>query len=223
MSIPENSVLVNEAKVLQVRELTPSTYVLRFDKNDMNYKAGQYITLGLPDNYDSREYSIYSAENSPYLEVIIKEIDDGKVSRQLKRVKEGNTVRLDGPFGFFTLEKKFIENSKVLLVASGTGISPFHSYVGSYPELDYTLLHGIRYHDEAYEREFYEKGRYIACTSGDDKGDYAGRVTDYIKENPLDKDTQVYLCGNCNMIYDVFDILNNQGFPTSQIHTEVYF
>ena len=92
----------------------------------MNFKAGQYITLGLPDDYESREYSIYSAENSPFLEVLIKEIDEGKVSKQLKRVKEGETVRLDGPFGFFTLERKFIENSKILLIASGTGISPFH-------------------------------------------------------------------------------------------------
>jgi NAD(P)H-flavin reductase len=77
MSIPENSVLVNEAKILQVRNLTPSTYVLRFEKNEMNFKAGQYITLGLPDDYESREYSIYSPADKDYLQVLIKEVEEG--------------------------------------------------------------------------------------------------------------------------------------------------
>jgi ferredoxin--NADP+ reductase/benzoate/toluate 1,2-dioxygenase reductase subunit len=49
------------------------------------------------------------------------------------------------------------------------------------------------------------------------------RVTDYMAENPINPDTLCYLCGNCDMIYDVFDILEKQGIKSTNIFTEVYF
>lgn len=223
MSLVENSVTLKESKVLEVRELTSSTYVLRIEKNNLSFKAGQYITLGHPEDFETREYSIYSGENDPYLEVLIREIDSGIVSRQLKDLKPGEKVKIDGPFGFFNLDDSIRQHKKVVLIASGTGISPFRSYVRSYQDLDYTLLHGIRYAEEQYEKSNYNPSCYVACVSGEKGGNYHGRVTNYLKENPVDLDAHIYLCGNCNMIYDAYDILNQQGFPTAQIHTEVYF
>jgi ferredoxin--NADP+ reductase/benzoate/toluate 1,2-dioxygenase reductase subunit len=32
-----------------------------------------------------------------------------------------------------------------------------------------------------------------------------------------------YLCGNCDMIHDVFDILEKQGVNSDNVFTEVYF
>ena len=65
--------------------------------------------------------------------------------------------------------------------------------------------------------------RYKLCTSRDQQGDFNGRVTDYLKQKSLDSDTLVYLCGNCDMIYDVYDLLTSRGFPSGNIKTEVYF
>ena len=53
--------------------------------------------------------------------------------------------------------------------------------------------------------------------------DFKGRVTDYLKDIDFSQDTNAFLCGNCDMIYDVFDMLQDRGLPTTQIHTEVYF
>jgi ferredoxin--NADP+ reductase/benzoate/toluate 1,2-dioxygenase reductase subunit len=95
--------------------------------------------------------------------------------------------------------------------------------VGTYAGLDYQLLHGVRYAFEAYERHHYDKKRHILCTTRDDEGDFKGRVTDYLRQMPLESEPLVYLCGNCDMIYDVYDYLTAQGFPSGSIKTEVYF
>lgn len=210
-------------KVLQIRDLTDTTYVLRFSRNNMSFVPGQHIVLGIPGDNQTREYSIYSSVEQDYLEVIIKEVEDGIVSRKLHRIKEGDFVYVDGPFGFFSLDEAIIHKQKYLFIATGTGIAPFHSMIGSYPELNYKLLHGVRFADEAYEKFFYNEDKYTLCTSGDSKGDFDGRVTDYLMANEVDPDTLVYLCGNCEMIYEVYDLLTSRGFDSDQIRTEVYF
>lgn len=220
---PDTISYMKPFRIQSIKNLTGSTYILQVDKHDMSFTPGQHIALGIPKDRENREYSIYSPSHAPYLQVLIKEVKEGDVSIKLHQIRSGFEVSLEGPFGFFTLPENNIHRHKFLFVATGTGIAPFHSMVGSYSEFDYKLLHGVRYAKEAYEKEFYEEDRYILCTSKDDRGDYQGRVTDYIKNNPVDSNTLVYLCGNSNMIYDVYDILSAQGFNTNHIFTEVYF
>ena len=212
-----------EFPVQQVRDLTNSAYVLRFNKNEMKFKPGQYITLGLEGDTEVREYSVYSPDNVDYLEVLIKEVSNGRVSRQLRNCNQGDKLKFEGPFGYFTIDKEDIYTKKFLFVATGTGISPFHSIVGSYSGLDYTIIHGVRYGNEAYESETYDSSRYTLCTSRDNKGHFYGRVTDYLLQNEFDKKSLVYICGNSHMIDEVFKILETQGFETNQFHAEVYF
>jgi ferredoxin/flavodoxin---NADP+ reductase len=209
-------------RLKQVRQLTPEAYVLRFDRNEINFRAGQHITLGIPGNNQVREYSIYSTEQDASLEVLIKEVDSGLVSRQLRKLIPGELLEVDGPFGYFTIAAQDLQR-KFLFVGTGTGIAPFRSMAGSYPALDFSVLHGVRYATESYERHHFPHDRYTLCTSRDDQGNFRGRVTDYLKQKSLDFDTLVYLCGNCDMIYDVYDLLTSRGFPSGNIKTEVYF
>jgi ferredoxin/flavodoxin---NADP+ reductase len=211
-------------KVRSTRELTPSAYVLQFDRNNIPFRAGQHILLGKKGDLQAREYSVYSAEQDDFFEVLIKEVKEGLVSKQLKRLKPGEPVNFENPVGYFILKAEDIPSRKFLFIASGTGIAPFHSFVRSYPGLDYRLLHGIRYADEAYEKHAYHKERLVLCTSRDKKGDFHGRVTDYLKQNPLkDKNTLCYFCGNCEMIHEAYDILLKQGVPSENLFAEVYF
>jgi len=211
-------------KVRSIRELTPSAYVLQFDRTNTPFRAGQHILLGKRDDIQAREYSIYSAEQDDFYEVLIKEVQEGLVSKQLRDVKPGEPLNYENPVGYFVLQDDNINKRKYLFIASGTGIAPFHSFVKSYPDLDYKLLHGIRYADEAYDKEVYDKDRLILCTSRDKKGDYHGRVTDYLKENPIeDKNILCYFCGNCEMIHEAYDILLKQGVPSENLFAEVYF
>lgn len=210
-------------KVTAVRHLTSSTYVVRMEKKGMQFRAGQNINVGLAGDTEKRDYSIYSAENDDFIEILVKEVDEGLVSKKLKKLKPGNLLEVEGPFGFFTINEDDKLSKKFLFIASGTGISPFHSITKSYPGLNFVLLHGVRNADETYEKEQYPFGRYKSCLSKDKKGDFHGRVTDYLRQNPVSHDTLCYLCGNVNMIYDSFDILKEQGVPSGNLHAEVYF
>ena len=209
--------------VRAVRNLTPSTYVVRMNRYGMEFKAGQNLNLGLAGDTEKRDYSIYSGVNDDYLEILVKEVKDGLVSKKLKRLNPGDRIEVDGPFGFFTIREEDINTKEFLFIASGSGIAPFHSLARSHPGLNFKLIHGIRYTEEAYEKEHYPRGRYISCVSKEKNGDFQGRVTDYVKQHPISKDTLVYLCGNVNMIYDVFDILKEQNVPSENLHAEVYF
>lgn len=210
-------------RVQQIRDLTESAYIVRFDRRDMDFLAGQHITLGVPGDNQVREYSIYSTIHDPYLEVLIKEVEDGFVSHRIHKLAVGDLLNVDGPFGFFTIGTDEIYTGKFLFVATGTGIAPFHCLAGSYPKLNYNILHGVRYTHEAYERSFFPEDRYILCTSRDPDGDFYGRVTDYLSMNEVDSDTLIYLCGNCDMIYEVYDQITSRGIDSDQIKTEVYF
>ncbi|MFA9388968.1 MAG: ferredoxin--NADP reductase [Prolixibacteraceae bacterium] len=209
--------------VHSIRHLTESTYVIRFDRNQMDFIPGQHLSVGLADDPQAREYSIYSSVNDDFLEIIIKEVDDGIVSKKLKKVKPGQELRVTGPMGFFKLDADKIETHPHLFIATGTGISPFHAFAQSYKKLNYQIIHGVRNKNEAYEREHYRAGSYTLCTSRDAFGDFKGRTTDYLKTQNIDPKTMVYLCGNCDMIFEVYDILTDKGIPTENIHTEVYF
>ena len=214
----------NKHKLLRIRNLTDSTYVLEIERRGIEFEPGQHILLGDSTSMDKREYSIYSGTGDKNLEVLIKEIEEGLVSKQLKRVHKGQSVEIEGPVGFFSIDTKDLEEKKkFLFIASGTGIAPFHSMVKSIPDLDYTLLHGVRYASEAYEMETYDRDRYILCTTGDTKGDFKGRVTDYIKQNKFDPNTVCFFCGNFNMIKDAMALLEKKGIPSGQLNAEVYF
>lgn len=215
--------LTKPITVQGIRNLNDSTYVLRFDRHDRPFMAGQHVILGIKNENNAREYSVYSGENEDHFEVLIREVLDGDVSRRLRKLKPGSQLQMDGPLGFFTLDPEMIEKGRLILIATGTGIAPFRSYVRSYPDLDYHVLHGVRYGDEAYDRDEYALNRHTLCTSGDESGDYYGRVTDYLRENNADTSAQYFLCGNVKMIHEAFDILTQKGVPEDQLHAEVYF
>jgi len=210
-------------KVKEIRKLTDEAFSLRLPKSRFKYHAGQHISLGIHGDYQSREYSIYSGENDEYLEVLVKEVQDGYFSPKLGKLKPGDLVEVNGPFGKFKIDEKKVDTGKFVFIASGTGIAPFRSMVRTYPNLDYTLVHGVRYGQEAYDRHEYAADRYVLCTSGDKTGKVHGRLTKYLKQTEFETETQFYLCGNSNMIFDAIEILKDKGFDRDQIHCEVYF
>jgi len=210
-------------KVISIRNLTDTTFVIRFERNNLQFQSGQFIVLKNPGTSEKREYSVYCGENDDYLEVLVREIEGGKVSGRLKRLKAGTEIEVEGPFGFFKFNPEKFSFHKFLFIASGTGISPFHSFIRTFPWLDYQLVHGVRLKEEAYEHADYENDKVVLCLSGVEVGEFNGRVTDYLFTQKIDRETNCFLCGNSEMIYEAFDILTGKGVPVSNIFSEVYF
>ncbi|MDF7808954.1 FAD-binding oxidoreductase [Pontiellaceae bacterium B12219] len=208
-------------KVLEIRKLTAETSVVRIERIGLEFEPGQYIRVGIEGDPEIRDYSVYSGAAADYVEVLVRRVEDGLVSKQLCDLEVGESVSVGGPYGHFKLLEE-IREKPLLLIATGTGISPFHSFVDSFKGLNFRLIHGTAKLKEAYESDFYGD-HYFHCVSREDGADFKGRVTDYLKTLDLDPETNAFLCGNCDMIYEAFDMLQDKGLPTAQIHTEVYF
>jgi ferredoxin--NADP+ reductase/benzoate/toluate 1,2-dioxygenase reductase subunit len=211
-----------EVRVLANERLGPGCFLLTFERSGLQFQAGQYLSLGIPGFREQREYSIYSGEKDPFLSVLVREVATGLVSPRLSALVPGDRLHVDGPFGYFTLAPALKASSPLLFVATGTGISPFHSFVTTYPGLGFRLLHGVRHAaDLGLERGF-EPSQVESCVS-QGGGTFHGRVTDRLKAFPASADAEAFLCGNCDMIYEAFDLLRGFGIRSDRIHTEVYF
>ena len=94
-----------------------------------------------------------------------------------------------GPCDHFKLLDN-VKNNPLLFIAIGTGI--YHiSFIESYENLDFQVIHGKCYLNEAYEKEVYAD-RYFHCVSREKKGDFNGRVTEYNKDISFSPNTNAF-------------------------------
>ena len=195
--------------------------------NGFLHRPGQWINLGRPGSIERREYTVYSPPGGD-IEVLIREVDGGTVSRDLRRCRPGDALEVDGPHGAFCIDQAAAATGRFLFVATGTGVSPFHCFALSYTGLNFLVLHGARSPEELYDRHVFDERRFVACMSrASDHASlpraYGGRVTSWLRENPVDPDSLCYLCGNSDMIYETYAILRGHGVAPSRIFAEVYF
>lgn len=209
--------------VQSVRHLTEESFVIRIDRHAFIAQAGQHVTLGPRRFAINREFSIYSAPDKPYIEFLIKARAGSETALALQQAQIGDEVDLAGPYGEFMIPSSKVHSHRHLFVATGVGIAPFHCFVARYPELDYTIVHGIPRLEDRYDLSDYERERYIACVSQGEGGDFQGRVTEYLRAHPVEPERLCYLCGRSNMVATVYDLLREQGVPSDNLLTETFF
>lgn len=225
-----------------VRHLTSSAYIVRCSRGHLTFTPGQHLSVGPKNNVNMREYSVFSGDKENFLEILVKEVENGLVSKELKKLNPKDEIIIEGPLGFFMIEESQFEKP-LYMIATGTGIAPFHCFAKSYPNLSFTVLHGVRTSDELYAHQIFlnDTISYIPClskepptiiSSTDDTQptskkhsttSFQGRVTDYLKSIEIDREGIYFICGNCDMIYEAFDILQQNGVSPEHIKAEVYF
>ena len=212
-------------RVIGRRDISPSTFILRLSRENLSFVPGQWINVGPVGRRKQREYSIYSSPSDDYLEVLVKEIPDGLVSPALRRCRPDDRVEVEGPHGAFTVVEGSRPPLQFLFCATGTGVSPFHCFARTIPGLQYRLLHGVRTREDFQETREFAPERYVPCVSRGPAvdGAFPGRLTAVLKKEPIDPSTYCYLCGNSDMIYEVYGILKDQGVSRDRIFAEVYF
>jgi ferredoxin/flavodoxin---NADP+ reductase len=209
--------------IIDIEHLTKDTFMIRVDNPNIPSKSGQCFNVGLDSLGINREYSMYSSADSMYLDFLIRSTEGGIISSALKKLNVGDSIEIDGAYGEFCLNEPINLEQEYLFIATGTGIAPFHSFVETWPNLNYKLIHGIRYEEEQYHFEDYQKNLYFPCISKPSDGSAGFRVTDYLLKQDLSTETLVYICGNRKMIVDVFNILHSKGISGDRIITEVFF
>jgi ferredoxin-NADP reductase len=210
-------------RVKEIQHLTPETFILRTDKNHIDFTPGQRVRINMRNKTIGRNYSIYSAKDDPYLEFLIREVKEGYLTPMIKPLLPGDELEIFGPKGNFTLKKINLETDNVLFISTGTGIAPFHSMIKSYPGLNYRLIHGVQYSREAYNRNDFDPQRLTVCTSQERGSDFHGRITPLLKSIDIKTVDHVFLCGNRQMIDEVITLFLKEGFNREHIHSEVYF
>ena len=186
-------VVENKATITYVQLLKEDLVVLRVVPNDgiiPNYKAGQFITLGIPvisENYKTvrRAYSLAShPENRKYYEFVVRWVRKplpGRVTTQLFYASEGDKVTLGLPTGnALTINERLHDGSKddrrIVCIGGGTGIAPFVSFakhlraVGDKREV--VVLHGASYIDELSYRDTFTKLEEESLDQGRDKWNF---------------------------------------------------
>lgn len=96
----------------------------------IKFKPGQFVFVSFTSQGVSREshpFSIVSAPDDSNLELVIKSLGD--FTSQLKNLKVGDTLSVEGPFGKFSYRN--ILNFNQIWIAGGVGITPFLSMVRS--------------------------------------------------------------------------------------------
>ena len=110
---------------------TPTVKILKLkpvDPFNIVFKPGQFINLYINkdgEKINARPYSISSspADNNHFeLTIAIA----GYFTQAVDKLKVGDTVRVNGPFGRFVLDESVKE---LVLIAGGTGIAPFISMI----------------------------------------------------------------------------------------------
>ncbi|MGX5914714.1 ferredoxin--NADP reductase [Aliidiomarina sp. Khilg15.8] len=223
------------ATVHSIQSWHAGLFSLRIEAPEFDFKAGQFIRLGIDDAKGerlSRAYSLVNAPGDVLLEVVIAEVPDGELSPQLNRLRAGAQVWISQPAsGFFTLHE-VPEGDTLWMLATGTGIGPYLSMLKT--ELPWQrfrkiiLVHGVRtqadlcYRDDLLAMQQSQPEQFVyqpVLTREPAAGALSGRIPALIDSGelehatgaPFNDNSQVMLCGNPAMIRDARESLASKG------------
>ena len=217
------------SKVIGVINTSKGNYVLRIEKNGVNFSAGQFFSIGHEKLGINREYSVASSSDKSYIDFFIREVEGGAFSGKLRKLKEGDRVKILGPYGEFYL-RNFYPDANFIFFATGTGIAPFISLIDTHKIKNYTIFHGIREFDDNYNlKKLNNYNLAISRESIDqNKSDKfqdikKGRVNQFVKNLMVEENMLFFLCGNSLMVSQIYDDLLNKKVKQEKIFTEIFF
>lgn len=230
-------------RLLESRHVTPSILHLVFTRDDgteFTYQAGQFINIHF--EYDGklihRSYSIANSPGDDYLEIAMSPVEGGRATRLLSALSAGDVIEASGPYGRFVLKDE--EPTRYVLVATGTGVTPYRSML---PLLEERIARGFsadvllgtwRREEALYAEDFLALAdqqpgfNFHACYSRELPDDLAGHecqgyVQARMQQLELDPARDiVYLCGNPDMVDEAMAWLKELGFPVARVRREKY-
>lgn len=240
--IPEEllSVRQYECVCTRIRELTYDIREYRFrleDPDSMDYIPGQYVQVLAPEYGDNTEevYRAYSISSDPGLEgsieLIVRLVPNGICTTYLfDYLKEGDPVRINGPYGQFRLSDT---QAPMIFVAGGSGMAPIkcllHQMVNIRCEREAVYFFGANTVRDLFMaeemKEFTEKlpgFRFVPVLSRPEEGSgwtgETGLVTEALRRHFPDCSIhEAYLCGSPGMIDATVKVLTEGGMPPERI------
>lgn len=215
------------------------------DRERLDYRPGQFLTLDLPIGQTRRDgwrsYSIAAAPNgSNQAELCIVKLPGGKGTGYLFEGADlGSEVMTKEPAGVFTLPEAPITHD-VVMICTGTGVAPFRAMLQERLASETTNFHlifgcrtaaDILYLDEfAAMAQAHDNFTYSVALSRENDVSLAGVDTSNGYVHPvyekayanLRDDVKFYLCGWAVMVDEAKKRLLDMGYPAEQIVEELY-
>ena len=190
-------VVDNKATVTYVQLLKEDLLIMRIVPNEgpvPDFKAGQFLTLGLPNPLDGgkivrRAYSIAShPENKEYIEFVIRWVRKplpGRLTTQIFNAKEGDEMLYLKPTGRALgiseeLPNGEKDNRRIICIGGGTGLAPFVSFAqhlhDTNDKREIVVLHGASYVDELSYKQLLTDLENESIDKGKDKWNFKYRA-----------------------------------------------
>lgn len=208
------------SSVVGLRQLSPTGFELTFERQGIEFEAGRLITVHGAEPTHDRSYTIASGANDEHLQILFRLIPGGKLTPRLAALKPGDPIEFTGPFGEFVVRDP---SRPIVFVATGTGVAPCRSYLRTNPNLDLTLVHGVRTAADLFYRDLFETRTYHPCVTREEGTGFHGRVTQFMADFPLPPNACYHLCGANEMIFDMQVLLRKRGVDEFSIFTEAYY
>ena len=220
----DDSVELASATVAGVEYLTPDTVELKIAAKGFSFKPGQYVSMFFTDAEGefSRAYSIVSGDKNGFV-LAIKLLPTGRGAKAIRAFKGGETVKYDGGIGHFVLKDT---PAHKVFVATGTGLAPMIAMLeASAPETKKTVVFGVRNEEDLFYAErlrSYGNTEVVITVSrpSDSWTGKSGRVTDHL--SCVTPESEVYICGNPDMVESVVKALDEAGHPKSLVSNEAF-
>ncbi len=219
-NVPDGAVERQTSRVIAHKRWSDDGFELIFERKGLCFDAGRLITLHGRSLLEDRSYTISSGEQDPHLHVLYRVVPNGVLTPQLATLTPEDEVQWSGPYGQFVVRDP---QRPLWFIATGTGIAPCRAYLRTYPDIDLTVVHGVRREEELFFRPELESHRYIPCLTQQAEPFYHGRVTAYLENQDCPTDAHYYLCGAYEMIYDMQALLIRKGVPATHIFVEGYY
>jgi len=157
--------MIANVKLTKKEEIANGTMAFHFEKPaGFEFRAGQFgdWTLIDPPETDeegnTRGFSIVAAPYEPDL-MFATRLRDTAFKRVLRELPVGSEVKLDAPYGDFTLHKT--ESTPAVFLIGGIGVTPVRSMIAqaTYDKAGHkiTLFHANRTREDAPFREEFER------------------------------------------------------------------
>lgn len=222
------------AKVSDNHHWHANLFSLKVKTTPFDFIAGQFVRLALetPQGRVQRAYSLVNSPATAELEFLVSTITEGNLSPLLQQLKMGDTLEVSQPAsGFFVLDE-VPDGDNLWLMASGTGIGPFLSILGTYQPWQrfkqIVLVHTVRtiadlvYREliQQYQHQFPGQLHYQPIVTREaHAGALDKRLPELINSGALQHacnqaitpSSQVMLCGNPDMIKDTKTVLEALG------------
>ncbi len=237
-----------EAIINRIVDRSPtvrSFWVSLPDREKLDFRPGQFLTLDLPISERRRErwrsYSIASApDDGNEAELCIVNLPGGKGTSYLfDEAKPGTRVLTKEPGGVFTLPDRPLDYD-VVMVCTGTGVAPFRSMLLQrlpHETRQFHLIYGSRTPADVLYREEFERlavefphFTYTVALSRElpERDATFEVVKGYVHQlyerdyAEVRSDVRFYLCGWSQMVDEARERLLKMGYPEEQVILELY-